>query len=204
MNHFENFKMKNIITLLFISITTATFAQFDTHMASAKAEYNKGNLEASRFAMQQMMTELDIQIGKEVLTMLPTKMDALAANTKNDNVTANTGITGCLIHRDYGTEAKNAHIEIMSNSPLIASINAILAIPFMGNSGDGTQKVVKVAGYKSILQKSVDTETNKENYTLQIPLSSTLLTLYADDSNEAEILKWANTIPVDKIAKMVQ
>lgn len=196
--------MKKILTLLLAAVSTATFAQFDTHMASAKAEYNKGNLEASRFAMQQMMTELDIQIGKEILTMLPLKFDALAANTKNDNVTANTGITGCLIHRDYGTEVKDARIEIMSNSPLVASINAILAIPFMGNSGDGTQKVVKVAGYKSILQKSVDTETNKENYTLQIPLSSTLLTLYADDSNEAEILKWANTIPVDKIAKMVQ
>jgi len=196
--------MKKILTLLLAAVSTVTFAQFDTHMASAKSEYSKGNLEASRFAMQQMMTELDIQIGKEILTMLPTKFDALAANTKNDNVTANTGITGCLIHRDYGTEAKDARIEIMSNSPLVASINAILAIPFMGNSGDGTQKVVKVAGYKSILQKSVDTETNKENYTLQIPLSSTLLTLYADDSNEAEILKWANTIPVDKIAKMVQ
>lgn len=196
--------MKKILTLLLAAVSTVTFAQFDTHMASAKSEYSKGNLEASRFAMQQMMTELDIQIGKEILTMLPTKFDALAANTKNDNVTANTGITGCLIHRDYGTEAKDARIEIMSNSPLVASINAILAIPFMGNSGDGTQKVVKVAGYKSILQKSVDTETNKENYTLQIPLSSTLLTLYVDDSNEAEILKWANTIPVDKIAKMVQ
>jgi len=35
-------------------------------------------------------------------------------------------------------------------------------------------------------------------------LNSTLLTLFADDSKEAEILKWANTIPVDKIAKMVQ
>lgn len=196
--------MKKILTLLLAAVSTATFAQFDTHMASAKSEYSKGNLEASRFAMQQMMTELDIQIGKEILTMLPSKFDALAANTKNDNVTANTGITGCLIHRDYGTEAKDARIEIMSNSPLVASINAILAIPFMGNSGDGTQKVVKVAGYKSILQKSVETETNKENYTLQIPLSSTLLTLYADDSNEAEILKWANTVPVDKIAKMVQ
>ena len=204
MNQFENMKMKRIVTLLFIAITTTTFAQFDTHMASAKSEYSKGNLEASRFAMQQMMTELDIQIGKEILTMLPTKFDALAANTKNDNVTANTGITGCLIHRDYGTEVKDARIEIMSNSPLVASINAILAIPFMGNSGDGSQKVVKVAGYKSILQKSVDSETSKENYTLQIPLGSTLLTLYADDSNETEILKWANTIPVDKIAKMVQ
>lgn len=204
MNQFENMKMKKILTLLLIATATTTFAQFDTHMSSAKAEYSKGNLEASRFAMQQMMTELDIQIGKEVLTMLPAKMDALTANTKNDNVTANTGITGCLIHRDYGTETKEARIEIMSNSPLVASINAILSIPMMGNASDGSQKVVRVAGYKSILQKSVDSETNQENYTVQIPLNSTLLTLYADNSTEAEVLKWANLIPVDKIAKMVQ
>lgn len=196
--------MKKLFTLIFLVCTTAAFAQFDTHLATAKAEYAKGNLEASRFAMQQLMTELDIQIGKEVLTMLPAKMDALNANTKNDNVTANSGLAGCLIHRDYGTQEKEARIEIMSNSPLVASLNAILAIPFMGNSGDGTQKVVKIGGYKSILQKSVDSETNVENYTLQIPMNSTLLTLYADKSNEAEILKWANTIPVDKIAKMVQ
>lgn len=196
--------MKNILTLSFLLASVVTFAQFDGHLATAKAEYSKGNLEASRFAMQQMMTELDIKIGKEVLAILPVKFDALAANTKKDNVTANTGITGCLIHREYGAEPKDARIEIMSNSPLIASLNAILSIPFMGNSGDGTQKVVKVEGYKSILQKSVDTETNKENYTLQIPMNSTLLTLFADDSNEAEILKWANTIPLEKIAKMVQ
>lgn len=196
--------MKKLFTLLFLFSATLTFAQFDTHLATAKAEYAKGNLEASRFAMQQLMTELDIQIGKEVLALLPTKFDALNANTKNDNVTANTGLAGCLIHRDYGTEAKDARIEIMSNSPLITSLNAILAIPFMGNSGDGTQKVVKIAGYKSILQKNVNTETNQEDYTLQIPMNSTLLTLYADKSNEAEVLKWANTIPVDKIAKMIQ
>jgi hypothetical protein len=196
--------MKKLFTLIFLVSVTTAFAQFDTHLATAKAEYAKGNLEASRFAMQQLMTELDVQIGKEVLTMLPAKMDALNANTKNDNVTANTGLAGCLIHRDYGTPEKEARIEIMSNSPLVASLNAILAIPFMGNSGDGTQKVVKIGGYKSILQKSVDSETNVENYTLQIPMNSTLLTLYADKSNEAEILKWANTIPVDKIAKMVQ
>jgi hypothetical protein len=196
--------MKNILTLILTLISVATFAQFDTHLATAKAEYSKGNLEASRFAMQQLMTELDIQIGKEVLAILPTKLDALAANTKNDHVTANTGLTGCLINRDYGTATKSARLDVMSNSPLVASLNAILSIPMMGNSSDGSQKVVKVAGYKSILQKSVDTETNKENYTLQIPINSTLLTLYADKSSEAEVLKWANTIPVEKIAKMVQ
>jgi hypothetical protein len=196
--------MKKIISIILLAMPLATLAQFDTHIATARAEYSKGNLEASRFAMQQLLQELDIQIGKEVLAMLPAKLDALAANTKNDNVTANTGLAGCLINRDYGAAPKTARIEIMSNSPLIASLNALLAVPFMGNSGDGTQKVVKVAGYKSILQKNVDTETNQENYTLQIPLNSTLLTLTADKSTEAEVLKWANTIPVDKIAKTVQ
>jgi hypothetical protein len=196
--------MKKLFTLILLTCATTVFAQFDTHLATAKTEYAKGNLEASRFAMQQLMTELDVQIGKEVLALLPTKMDALNANITNDNVTANTSLAGCLIHREYGTQDKEARVEIMSNSPLVASLNAILAIPFMGNSGDGTQKVVKIGGYKSILQKNVDSETNVENYTLQIPMNSTLLTLYADKSNEAEILKWANTIPVDKIAKMVQ
>ncbi|WP_127121656.1 hypothetical protein [Chryseotalea sanaruensis] len=196
--------MKKLLTLILLTCATTVFAQFDTHLATAKAEYAKGNLEASRFAMQQLMTELDVQIGKEVLALLPTKMDALNANIINDNVTANTGLAGCLIHREYGSQEKEARIEIMSNSPLVASLNAILAMPFMGNSGDGSQKVVKIGGYKSILQKSVDSETNVENYTLQIPMNSTLLTLYADKSNETEVLKWANTIPVDKIAKMVQ
>lgn len=195
-------KLSSFIILVFV--TTFAFAQFDKNLTTAKAEYSKGNLDGARFAMQQMITELDIQIGKEVLLLLPAQFDALKANTKADNVTATTGLSGCLIHRDYGANPKTARIEIMSNSPLIASLNAILSVPFMGNSGDGSQKVVRVNGYKSILQKSVNTENNKENYTLQIPINSTLITLYADNSNEAEVLKWANTIPVEKIAKMIQ
>lgn len=196
--------MKTLITTILICTSVFAFGQFDTHMATAKAEYSKGNLEASRFAMQQVMTELDIQIGKEVLALLPTKLDALAANTKNDNVTPNTGLAGCLINRDYGNATKEARIEIMSNSPLVASLNTILSLPMMGNSGDGTQKVIRIAGYKSILQKNINEETNTEDYTLQIPMNSTLLTLYAKKSNEAEVVKWANTILLDKIAKMVQ
>jgi hypothetical protein len=92
----------------------------------------------------------------------------------------------------------------MSNSPLIGSLNAILALPFVGNSGDGTQKVVKVHGYKGVLQKTVDSETNKTDYSLQIPLNNTLLTLTATNTTEAEILKMANAIPVPQIVKLVQ
>lgn len=197
--------MKNIILITLTVFSLGAAAQnFDNNLASAKSSYASGDLENARFTMQQMITDLDIQIGKEVLKALPAKMETLTANTTSDNVTANTGFAGVVVTRDYGTESKNCNINIMSNSPMIASVNALLALPFVGNSTDGTQKVVKIQGYKAMLQKSVDSETNKTDYTLQLPLNSTLLTLTAPDSNEAEVLKMANLIPVQQIVKMVQ
>jgi hypothetical protein len=198
--------MKNIFPLFFLlSCSLLLSAQdFSKNLASAKSSYSGGDLENARFAMQQMMNDLDMAIGKEVLKLLPVKMDAMAANAKTDNVTANTGLTGVLIHRDYGTSANSCNIDIMGNSPLVASLNAILSVPFMGNSGDGTQKIIKVEGYKGILQKNVNTETNKTDYTLQIPINSTLLTFTVPNSTEADVVKLASTIPVQQIAKMVQ
>src|SRR5687768_11305856 len=182
--------MKKILSIVFILACGVASAQdFNKNLATAKTSYSGGKLEDARFAMQQMMNDLDMIIGKEVLKLLPAKMNAAASNPKADNVTANTGLAGVMIHRDYGTGENVINLDIMGNSPLVASLNAILSIPFMGNSGDGTQKIIKVEGYKGILQKTVDTETNKTSFTLQVPLNSTLLTLAVPDSNEADVIK---------------
>ena len=195
------------LTLFTLSLllSAAGFSQdFDKNIATAKNAYAGGNLDDARFAMQQMLNDLDMAIGKEVLKMLPTKMGASASNSANDNVTANTGLAGVIIHRDYGTAEKQISLDLMSNSPLVASINAILSIPFMGNSGDGTQKVIKIDGYKGMLQKSVDEETKKTDYTLQVPIGSTLLTFTAPNTSEDEMIRMANTIPLSDITKLVQ
>lgn len=197
--------MKNIFIILALILSVPATAQdFNKDLASARTAYGAGNLEDARFAMQQMLTDIDLLVGKEILKLLPTKMDARVSNPKTDNVTANTGLTGVLIHREYGSAEKIAKIEIMGNSPLVASINAILSIPFVGNSSDGTQKIIKVQGYKGVLQKNVDTETNKTDYTLQLPLNATLITFTLEDTTEADVVRLANTIPVTEIAKMVQ
>jgi hypothetical protein len=197
--------MKNIFLSIIVLASSMAVAQdFASNLATAKSSYSSGDLENARFAMQQMLNDLDIAIGKEVLKMLPAKMESLNANTKNDNVTANTGLAGVMIHRDYGVEAKQVKLDIMGNSPMVGSLNAILSLPFMGNSGDGSQKQIKVQGYKGIMQKNLDSETGKSEYTVQIPLNSTLLTLVVPDSNEAEATRLANLIPVQQIAKMVQ
>jgi hypothetical protein len=197
--------MKKLTILLAALLPLLATAQdFSKDLASARTAYSAGKLEDARFAMQQMLNDIDVLVGKEIIKILPAKMDALASNPKEDQVTANTGIAGAQVQRTYGTGTKNATVDIMSNSPLIGSFNAILSIPFVGNSSDGTQKVVKVQGYKGVLQKSVDTETNKENFTLQVPLNTALLTFTVNESTEADVLRLANTIPVTQIAKMAQ
>ena len=196
--------MKKLIFLLICASVTGNAQDFSKNITTARDSYSSGNLEEARFAMQQMLNDLDMAIGREVLKMLPSKMGSLATNSGNDNVTANTGLTGVLIHRDYGTGEKTFNLDLMSNSPLVASINAILSIPFMGNSGDGTQKIIKIDGYKGMLQKSVDEETKKTDFTLQVPIGSTLLTFTAPDTSEDEVIKMANTIPLSQITKLVQ
>lgn len=197
--------MKNIVTFLFAMICSVSYAQdFAKNMETAKNSYAGGNLEDARFAMQQMINDLDIAIGKEVLNLLPEDLGSMAANKTSDNVTANTGFAGVIVHRDYGASEKLYTIDIMGNSPMIASMNAMLSLPFMGNSGDGSQKVIKVEGYKGILQKTVNEESNTADYTLQIPVNSALLTLEVPDTNEGDMIKMANTIPVKAIAQMMQ
>lgn len=196
--------MKSRITFLAIILSVALTAQeFDKNLATAKSSYASGNLENSRFAMEQMLRDLDAAIGKEILKMMPAKMGALNVNAAEDNVTGGAGIAaGLFVHRTYGTETKNVNVDILNNSPMIAGLNALLSLPMMG--GDPNQKQVKVQGYKSLLRKEIDSETGKTNYELQTPFNNTLLTLKVLDTNEAEILGFANTIPLAKIAEFAQ
>ncbi len=197
--------MKKYITLALLSFSIVTMGQdFDKNLSSAKSAYASGKLEDARYAMEQMLRELDAAIGKEILKMLPTKMGTLNTNAVDDNVTGGGGIAGLFVHRTYGAQPKMIQVEIINNSPMMAGLNAILSMPMLGLGGDPNQKQVKVQGYKSILRKNLNSETNKADYELQVPFNNTLLTLKVDDTNEGEILNFANLIPLPKIAQMAQ
>ncbi|HUH32997.1 MAG TPA: hypothetical protein VLZ28_03535 [Daejeonella sp.] len=196
---------KILIIVLSVLLPGVVLAQnFNKYLATAKSSYSSGKLEDSRFAMEQMMQELDITIGKEVLKLLPVKLDNLNVNPASDNVTGMTGFLGVNIHRDYGSADKKAVVDMITNSPLVASINTILSIPLVGNSADGNQKRVKIDGYRGLLQKNVNSENQKVNYELQMPFNSTLLTFRMENAEEAEVLKMAAQIPIAQIAKMLQ
>lgn len=199
--------MKNILYIAALIISTTAYSQdFDKNVATARTSYGSGDLENARFAMEQMLRDLDMAIGKEILKMLPTQIGALKVNEKEDNLTGGAGYAGGLyVHRAYGASPKAGQVEIINNSPMINVLQTMLTGPLIGGMmRDDNQKQIKVQGYKSLLTKSVNSETAKTNYELQIPMNNTLVTVRMDDTNEAEITAAANAIPLAKIVAIAQ
>jgi hypothetical protein len=197
---------KFIILSLTIFVTVACLGQdFAKAMTTAKTAYNAGKLEETHFALQQAMQEVDIIIGKEVLKLLPTKMDSLEVNTKDDNVASNVGFVGATIHRSYGKFNKKADLSIISNSPMVSMLNTFLNSPLLGGMmTDANTKTIKVHGYKARLERKPQGEEGKNDYELQVPLGSALITFTVDDCTDTEITAMANTIPLPQIAKLIQ
>lgn len=131
-------------------------------------------------------------------------MDVMETNTKDDNVASNVGFVGATIHRAYEKGTRKADISIISNSPLIAMTNTMLNTPLLGMMSDGKNKNVKVQGYKARLEKQPGSTSDKNNYELQIPLGSALFTFRVDDCTDSQILQFADTIPLQKIAKLIE
>src|SRR3954469_422689 len=96
--------MKKIIlffAIIFLTEIVSAQTDFKSVVANARSSYAAGKLEDAHFSLQQALGELDIIIGKEVLKLLPTQLDDLNANSKEDNVTANVGFIGATIHRGF-------------------------------------------------------------------------------------------------------
>ncbi len=199
--------MKKLFILpIFLIAATVTWSQdMKKDIATAKSSYKAGKLEDAHFALQQMLQELDITIGKEVIKLFPDKMDTLPANVKQDNVTGNVSFVGATIHRSYGLGTKRADIDIVNNSPLLSTLNAFMTSPLLAGIGsDGKSKVIKVQGYKSRITKEDNMNGGTPSYKLEIPLSSALITLNVNNTSDSEITAFANSLPLDKIVKLIQ
>lgn len=199
--------MKKRLLAILIWLPLLSGAQdFAKNLTIARSSYSAGRLEDTRFALEQMLVDLDIVIGKEIIELLPTKVASLNYNAKEDNVTGGSGtVTGLFVERRYGAETKTATINVFNNSPLMSSINTILSMPLIGGMmRDENQKVIKIQGYKSLLNKIVDSDTGKTNYELQVPMNNTLLTVKMDDTSEQEIAAVANGLQLSKIAQLAQ
>ena len=201
--------MKKILILLTIAVFTIPGAFINAQEVTASLDealssYKSDNLEDARFALQGALTGINQAIGTEILAILPDEMNDMSKVEEGDDVTGvNTGFAGLFISRSYTADNSNASIEIVSDSPLLAGINTLLAMPgFM--TSDENQKRIKIEGYKALLTRNTEND-GMVSYDLQMPFSGSLLTFQcAGIEDENEVIGMANRIPVDEIVAIVR
>jgi hypothetical protein len=167
--------------------------------------YQMLNLEDTRFALENALKEVNMEIGKQALSILPLSIGKLTADPKNDDVSGMVVLySGLNIVRNYSGTTENATLTVITDSPMLAAISAILTMPAMMLNND-EQKVVKIAGYKSLIQKSKDENDKVNGYTLQVPFDNSLLSLdYQGAISEADFTAIANSLPVAQLVKLLQ
>lgn len=190
---------------IFIFPATGTYAQdVETSLNEARKAYKAGNLEEARYNLQQAQNEVDLAMAKEILTLLPATLGDMPFTDDDETVgSASIGFAGLFVSRTYsGDEGKSANLQIIADSPMLAGLNAMLSLPMMGNDPD--RKRVRLAGYRGMLNKNQH-ETGEVSWELQVPFGSSLLSINFDGINdEKKIMEMANTIAIEKIAKMLQ
>jgi hypothetical protein len=183
--------------------TLAAQDEFSKKMAEAKTAFAANKLSDARFAMQQMMQEIDMLMGKSILKLLPSTLDNMPGNEANERVTGASGFIGVVVHKDYGMlkDEPAISVEVISNSPLLVGLNAVLSMPMLAG-GDG-RKVVKVAGYKALIEQNKD-EVNPGGHNLQLVVGNVLIAITHKGATAEGLVKLAETIPVSEIAKLAQ
>ena len=198
--------MKSVIFSILTLVATNCVAQapdFAKDIATAKTSYQAGKLEDAHFALLQALQEIDIRIGQEILKLLPQQLDTMKANIKEDQVTGNAGFVGSTILRTYGV-SRGCELSIIGNSPLIGTLNSLINAPIIGGMmSDANNKIIKVQGYKGRLTKT-PLEDGKANYSVDIPMNNSLVTLRMDKCTDTQIMNMANALPLQQIAKLIQ
>ncbi len=201
--------MKKILFALTIGLTLLCgrniYSQdIQANIDAARSSYQSGDLENTRFALQEALNLINQAIGQEILGLLPASLGGMEKTADGDNVTGTgMGFAGLFVNRAYVGSNKSASVEIVGDSPLMTAINALLAMPaFM--SSDPNQKRIKIGSYKALQTKSTD-EQGIMTYDIQLPLTNTLVTFRCTGvQNESEVTGMVNTLPVDKIAKLAE
>jgi len=196
-------KIVFFIALMGFGVTLLTAQDVDKQLNDARTAYRSGDLHESRFALQQALNEIDKAIGAEILALLPAQFSALNSVAGSDNVTS-AAYVGLFVSRNYENTEKTqtATVSIIGDSPLMAGVNAILALPMIAS--DPNQKRIRVGGYRGILQRNDDGAGNI-SWEAQIPIGSTLFTFSTRGiPEERTVTEMINTIKIDEIARLTR
>jgi len=173
------------------------------NLADAETSYKSGSYGEARYAVQQAMLGVELEIGQKVLKSLPASVNGLAKQEAKDQVTSTGwGWAGLTIQREYLTGEKQLRTTVANNALWMSAINAYMANGGYAQQTNGEQnwKQVKVKGNKAIIEYD-----ESSGYKLSVPLGQSSLIVFegVNFATEQEMMTAANVFDIDGIKKML-
>lgn len=181
----------------------ATPPDVKQNLADAETSYKAGSYGEARYAVQQAMLGVEMEIGKKVLESLPEAVSGLDKVAESDQVTSTGyGWAGLTIIREYLKDDKQLTTTVANNSALMSAMNMYLANGGYSQTTNGEQnwKQTKVKGHKAIIEYD-----DSSGYKLSVPLGQTSMIVWEgiNFSSEQDMMAAANSFDIDGIKKML-
>lgn len=181
----------------------ATPPDVNKNLSEAETSYKAGSYGEARYAVQQAMLGVEMEIGKKVLEAMPESVSGLAKVQEADQVTSSGyGWAGLTIHREYLNDDKQLTVTVANNSVWMSAVNMYLANGGYSQTTNGEQnwKQTKVKGHKAIIEYDDNT-----GYKLSVPLGQTSLIVWegVNLGSEDDMMAAANSFDIDGIKKML-
>lgn len=165
----------------------------------AETTFGQGKYSEARYAIQQAMLGVEMQIGQQILKSLPQTVASLPYDPKVDQVTSTGwGWVGLTIKREYQTNDKELRFTITNNAAWMQAIN--LYFNNMGyaqqTGGQQNWKQTRIKGYRAVVEYN-----DGAGYKLSVPLGQTSLLVYegVNFATEQEFMKACEEIDIDGI-----
>lgn len=169
------------------------------NLGTAETVFGQGKYSEARYAVQQAMLGVELQIGQQILKSLPETIGDLGFNPKADQVTSTGwGWAGLTIKREYTKADKLLRFTITNNSAWMQAINLYFNNVGYAQQTGGQQnwKQTRIKGYRAVIEYN-----ESSGYKLSAPLGQTSLLVYegVNYATEQDFMAAANAIDIDSI-----
>lgn len=183
-------------------LTPATAPDVAAQIADAEKAYNSKNFSDARYAVQQALQAVELQLGKKILQSLPLTISSLPADTLEDKVISTSwGWSNLNIQRRYTKGDKDFNVVIGNNPMYSGFANAYLSGMYAQQVQDKENiKQTKIKGHKALVKYD-----DNEGYTLIVPLGQSGMIVFTavNFASEAELMSAANAVDIDSIMKLL-
>jgi hypothetical protein len=183
---------------------SSTPPDVNQNLTDAETSYKAASYGEARYALQQAMLGVELEIGNQILKSLPETISGLNKVEEEDQVTSTgAGWAGLTILRKYNDyKEKQLTVTIANNAMWMSAVNMYFSSGGYAQTNGGEQKwkQTKVKGNRAIIEYD-----EGSGYKLSVPIGQSSLIVYegVNFATEQEMMKAAETLDIDGIKKML-